>query len=144
MSSSARTLPMCAGLTLTMRAHGLAEAVKHHLVHGQEPALVLDGQRVTALEVDDVDGAGGGDRSGEGRGPRRLRVELEAQVRIPRETATDRALLGRVAEPERVDEAHRRRNPAERLRQAEACLCQRQIEGGGLEGPPSPATRHLP
>ena len=63
-----------------------------------ERSGVLDLHAVLALEVDDVDRAGGGEVLADGERPGRRGVELEVDVGVVGEAAVDRVGRRRVAE----------------------------------------------
>ena len=111
------------------------------LVEGAERRGVLDLHPVLALEVDDVDGAGGGEVLADRERPGGGGVELEVDVRVVGEAAVDRVGRRRVAEAERVDEGERARLALEHLVQRAAGLAQREVERGGLVGPVAPEPR---
>ena len=107
---------------------------------GSSPHL----EAVLALEVDDLDRAGGRHLVDQLRRPVRRGVQLEAQVGMALEPAADRVERGRLAQAERVDEAQRARLETDHLVQRAARLVQRQVERGRLERPVAPAPRHVP
>ena len=82
---------------------------------------------VQALEIDDVDGAGGSELGDDLVRPRVARVELEAKSGVEVEQLPDRAL--------RDDERDRPRLPLERSGERASGLPQREVEGRRLESP---------
>jgi hypothetical protein len=120
------------------------EQLHRALVHGEQRALLAGVEPVMALEVDDLDGARGGDLRHQLGRPRVREVDLEAQVRMDLQPPGDRVERRRVAEPQRVDEAQRRRLAAQHLVQRLAHLREREVERGRLERPVAPAPRGLP
>ena len=122
----------------------VGERGDHALVHREQRRQLAVLDPVLALEVDDLDGAGGGDLVHQLRRPRRRDVELEAQAGVQLEPAADRVERRRVAEPERVHEPHRPRLGTDDLVQRAAGLVEREVERRRLERPVAPAPRGVP
>jgi hypothetical protein len=120
------------------------EGGEHAVVQRAQRLRVLDLEAVVSLEVDRVDRPGRGDLAHELRCPRRFRVELEAHPRGAGEPPAQRLDRRLLAEPERVDEAHRPRLETEHVVQRAAGLTQREIERGRLERPVAQAQRPAP
>ena len=139
-SSSAGDL----GQVVRVLEQRLRERRDHALVHGQQLGQLAGLEAVVTLEVDDLDGAGGGHLVDQLGRPGGRDVELEAQTGMDLEPAPDRVEGRRFAEPERVDEAQRPRLAADGLVQRQARLVEREVERGGLERPPAPAHGRVP
>src|SRR5947199_311810 len=92
--------------------------------------VVDDRADVEALEVDRVDRPGGDEPGDQLVGPRRRRVELEAERRVRVEAGSDRVERRRLAEAERDDEGDRPGLAAECLVEGEPGLAEGEVEGG--------------
>ena len=123
---------------------GVRERREHAVVQRAQRLRVLHLEPVLAFEVDRVDRAGRRDLVDECGRPGRLRVELEAHARRAGEPPAHVLDRGRLAEAQRVDEAHRPRLEAEHVVQGMARLAQREVQRRRLERPVAKAPRRLP
>ena len=131
-------------LVVRVLEDGVGEELDHVLVERHERVGLLDLEPVLALEVDRVHRAGARDLLEQIARPRRLGVELEAQVRVAIQALAHGGELRRVAEAERVDEPHRTRRAPERVPDRRSRLPQREVQGRRLVGPVAPVAGEVP
>ncbi len=127
---------------------GAWKSAQHPRIEGPVRGLVDRRADVVALQINAVDrriAAFGRSAARQGRKERFIpgaaRVELEVHLRASGEDRVESPCRGRLAEPGRRDESDRLGSAADDLPQGQIGLAQREVEGGGFEGPAAVVAR---